>query len=162
MNRNEIATIIYVAIFYLEKIMKFTENQILINDQNISVLINTGTNEADILNQAEKIKKLQPEMMEWRIDYFEDVILMNRLIEVANKLKDIMKEIPILITFRSQKFGGKTELDSEDAYLNLLKITIDFGLGNAIDIEQDHVSDRVNALIQDAKNKGLGLSLIHI
>ena len=82
MNRNEIATIIYVAIFYLEKIMKFTENQILINDQNISVLTNTGTNEADILNQAEKIKKLQPEMMEWRIDYFEDVILMNRLIEV--------------------------------------------------------------------------------
>lgn len=159
MNRNEIATIIYVAIFYLEKIMKFTENQILINDQNISVLINTGTNEADILNQAEKIKKLQPEMMEWRIDYFEDVILMNRLIEVANKLKDIMKEIPILITFRSQKFGGKTELDREDAYLNLLKITIDFGLGNAIDIEQDHVSDRVNALIQDAKNKGLGVVL---
>lgn len=159
MNRNEIATIIYVAIFYLEKIMKFTENQILINDQNISVLTNTGTNEADILNQAEKIKKLQPEMMEWRIDYFEDVILMNRLIEVANKLEDIMKEIPILITFRSQKFGGKTELDSEDAYLNLLKITIDFGLGNAIDIEQDHVSDRVNALIQDAKNKGLGVVL---
>lgn len=159
MNRNEIATIIYVAIFYLEKIMKFTENQILINDQNISVLTNTGTNEADILNQAEKIKKLQPEMMEWRIDYFEDVILMNRLIEVANKLKDIMKDIPILITFRSQKFGGKTELDSEDAYLNLLKITIDFGLGNAIDIEQDHVSDRVNALIQDAKNKGLGVVL---
>ena len=159
MNRNEIATIIYVAIFYLEKIMKFTENQILINDQNISVLTNTGTNEADILNQAEKIKKLQPEMMEWRIDYFEDVILMNRLIEVANKLKDIMKEIPILITFRRQKFGGKTELDSEDAYLNLLKITIDFGLGNAIDIEQDHVSDRVNALIQDAKNKGLGVVL---
>lgn len=159
MNRNEIATIIYVAIFYLEKIMKFTENQILINDQNISVLTNTGTNEADILNQAEKIKKLQPEMMEWRIDYFEDVILMNRLIEVANKLKDMMKEIPILITFRSRKFGGKTELDSEDAYLSLLKITIDFGLGNAIDIEQDHVSDRVNALIQDAKNKGLGVVL---
>lgn len=159
MNRNEIATIIYVAIFYLEKIMKFTENHILINDQNISVLTNTGTNEADILNQAEKIKKLQPEMMEWRIDYFEDVILMNRLIEVANKLKDMMKKIPILITFRSQKFGGKTELDSEDAYLNLLKITIDFGLGNAIDIEQDHVSDRVNALIQDAKNKGLGVVL---
>ena len=64
-----------------------------------------------------------------------------------------------MITFRSQKFGGKTELDSEDAYLNLLKITIDFGLGNAIDIEQDHVSDRVNALIQDAKNKGLGVVL---
>ncbi len=64
-----------------------------------------------------------------------------------------MDKTPILITFRSKKFGGKTELDSEDAYLNLVKIAIDFKLGNAIDIEHDHVSDRVAGLIQDAKAK---------
>ncbi len=26
-------------------------------------------------------------MMEWRIDYFKDVVLMNRLLEVAGKVK---------------------------------------------------------------------------
>ena len=98
-------------------------------------------------------------MMEWRIDYFEDVVLMNRLLEVANKVKSIMTDIPVLVTFRSQKLGGETELDSEDAYLNLVKIAIDFKLGDAIDIERDHVSDRVAGLIQDAKAKGLGVVL---
>lgn len=98
-------------------------------------------------------------MMEWRIDYFEDVVLMNRLLEVAGKVKTVMDKTPVLITFRSKKFGGKTELDSEDAYLNLVKIAIDFKLGNAIDIERDHVSDRVAGLIQDAKAKELGVVL---
>lgn len=98
-------------------------------------------------------------MMEWRIDYFKDVVLMNRLLEVTGKVKNVMGTIPILITFRSQKFGGKTELDSEDAYLNLVKIVIDFKLGYAVDIEQGHVSDRVKGLIKDAKSKEIQVVL---
>lgn len=131
--------------------MSFDQRKVEINNQKFLVPVNIGTSETDILKQAEKIKKLQPEMMEWRIDYFEDVVLMNKLLEVAGKVKDIMDDIPVLITFRSQKFGGKTELDSEDAYLNLIKIVIDFKLGYAVDIEQGHVSDRVKGLVEDAK-----------
>lgn len=131
--------------------MSFDQRKVEINNQKFLAPVNIGTSETDILKQAEKIKKLQPEMMEWRIDYFEDVVLMNKLLEVAGKVKDIMDDIPVLITFRSQKFGGKTELDSEDAYLNLIKIVIDFKLGYAVDIEQGHVSDRVKGLVEDAK-----------
>lgn len=133
--------------------MSFDRRKVEINKQMILMPINTGVSEKDILKQAEEIKKLQPEMMEWRIDYFKDVVLMNRLLEVAGKVKNVMGTIPILITFRSQKCGGKTELDSEDAYLNLVKIVIDFKLGYAVDIEQGHVSDRVKGLIKDAKSK---------
>ena len=137
--------------------MSFDKKQVSVKNEAFSTLVNTGRSEADVLKQAQEIKKLQPEMMEWRIDYFEDVVLMNRLLEVANKVKSIMTDIPVLVTFRSQKLGGETELDSEDAYLNLVKIAIDFKLGDAIDIERDHVSDRVAGLIQDAKAKGLGV-----
>lgn len=139
--------------------MHFDQREVKINNQKFLVPVNVGTSEADILNQAEKIKKLQPEMMEWRIDYFEDVVLMNRLLEVAGKVKDIMDNIPVLITFRSQRFGGKTELDSEDAYLNLVKIVIDFKLGTAVDIEQSHVPDRVKGLIKDAQSQGIQIVL---
>ena len=44
---------------------------------------------------------------------------MNRLLEVAGKVKNVMGTIPILITFRSQKFGGKTELEDVTSYYNL-------------------------------------------
>ena len=139
--------------------MSFETKKVAVNNQTFLTLVNTGISEDDVVKQAQEIKKLQPEMMEWRIDYFEDVVLMNRLLEVAGKVKTVMDKTPVLITFRSKKFGGKTELDSEDAYLNLVKIAIDFKLGNAIDIERDHVSDRVAGLIQDAKAKELGVVL---
>lgn len=138
--------------------MSFDQRKVEINKQMILMPINTGVSEKDILKQAEE-KKLQPEMMEWRIDYFKDVVLMNRLLEVTGKVKNVMGTIPILITFRSQKFGGKAELDSEDAYLNLVKIVIDFKLGYAVDIEQEHVSDRVKGLIKDAKYKEIQVVL---
>ena len=139
--------------------MSFEKKKVAVNNQTFLTLVNTGISEDDVVKQAQEIKKLQPEMMEWRIDYFEDVVLMNRLLEVAGKVKTVMDKTPVLITFRSKKFGGKTELDSEDAYLNLVKIAIDFKLGNAIDIERDHVSDLVAGLIQDAKAKELGVVL---
>ena len=139
--------------------MSFEKKKVAVNNQTFLTLVNTGISEDDVVKQAQEIKKLQPEMMEWRIDYFEDVVLMNRLLEVAGMVKTVMDKTPVLITFRSKKFGGKTELDSEDAYLNLVKIAIDFKLGNAIDIERDHVSDRVAGLIQDAKAKELGVVL---
>ena len=139
--------------------MSFEKKKVAVNNQTIFTFDTTQRSEYDVVKQAQEIKKLQPEMMEWRIDYFEDVVLMNRLLEVAGKVKTVMDKTPVLITFRSKKFGGKTELDSEDAYLNLVKIAIDFKLGNAIDIERDHVSDRVAGLIQDAKAKELGVVL---
>lgn len=139
--------------------MNFNRRKVIVNGQTVLALVNNGASEEDVIKQTQDIKKLQPEMMEWRIDYFEDVTLMNRLLEVAGKVKKIMSNIPVLITFRSQKFGGKTELDSEDAYLNLVKIVIEFELGDIIDIERDHVSDRIASLIQDAKNKNLGVVL---
>ena len=61
-------------------------------------------------------------MMEWRIDYFTDVVLMNRLLEVAGKVKRCDGNYSCFnYILGSQKFGGKTELDSEDAYLNPVK-----------------------------------------
>ena len=47
--------------------MSFDQRKVEINKQMILMPINTGVSEKDILKQAEEIKKLQPEMMEWRI-----------------------------------------------------------------------------------------------
>lgn len=132
------------------------KTQIIFDDGSKAVaVINDAKTEEEILSLSEKIAAENAEMMLWRIDYFEHVTQMNYLLELAPKIKEKLSGIPLLIVFRSQKQGGATELDSEDAYLNLVKIAIDFGLGDAIDIEMDHTQDRIQSLIQDAHNKGL-------
>lgn len=121
----------------------------------VVAVINNAQTEAEIVALTEEIAKQNAETMLWRIDYFDHVTEMNHLIELALKLKAKLSGIPLLIVFRSQKQGGATELDSEDAYMNLVKIVIDFELGDAIDIEMDHTQDRIQSLIQDAHRKGL-------
>lgn len=118
-------------------------------------VVNNAQTETEIVALTEEIAKQNAEMMLWRIDYFDHVTEMNHLIELAPKLKAKLNGIPLLVVFRSQKQGGATELDSEDAYMNLVKIAIDFELGDAIDIEMDHTQDRIQSLIQDAHRKGL-------
>lgn len=121
----------------------------------VVAVINNAQTEAEIVALTEEIAKQNAETMLWRIDYFDHVTEMNHLLELASKLKAKLSGIPLLIVFRSQKQGGATELDSEDAYMNLVKIVIDFELGDAIDIEMDHTQDRIQSLIQDAHRKGL-------
>lgn len=50
--------------------MSFDQRKVEINKQMILMPINTGVSEKDILKQAKEIKKLQPEMMEWRLFLF--------------------------------------------------------------------------------------------
>lgn len=44
--------------------MSFDKKQVSVKNEAFSTLVNTGRSEADVLKQAQEIKKLQPEMME--------------------------------------------------------------------------------------------------
>lgn len=124
------------------------------NGVKITTLVNAGSNKEDILKQAKEIAS-KDAWMQWRLDCFENVEQINLLLELANELRKVAGETKILVTFRSQKNGGQTELGSEDAYLNLIKLLIDFKLGDAVDIELNHTQDRVDDLINSAHVQGL-------
>ncbi|MBP2058177.1 3-dehydroquinate dehydratase-1 [Lactobacillus colini] len=128
---------------------------LLDNGSQVVALISKGRTKEEILALTKKIASQNAEMMLWRLDYFEHVTEMNYLLELAKQVRASLRGIPLLITFRTQGQGGNTELGSEDAYLNLVKIVINFSLGDAIDIEMSHTQDRIQSLIEDAHNKGM-------
>lgn len=111
---------------------------------------NVGENEEEILASAKKIADAKPDLMEWRIDYYSDGIKDNqKLIETAKKLREVVGELPILVTFRTKNEGGVLEL-SEDGYLDLVQTVIENRLGDAVDIELFHDEKRVSDLVSDA------------
>lgn len=113
---------------------------------------NVGENEEDILTSAEKIVEAKPDLMEWRIDYYEAGIKdFAKLKVTAQKLREKVGELPILVTFRTKNEGGVLELNEED-YLNLVENVIQNRLGDAVDIELFHDEKRVKALVQAAHN----------
>lgn len=113
---------------------------------------NVGENEDEILASAKEIVAAKPDLMEWRIDYYTDGIKDNsKLIATAKKLREIVEELPILVTFRTKNEGGVLEL-SEDDYLDLVQTVIKNRLGDAVDIELFHDENRVKELVKAAHN----------
>ncbi|WEV37486.1 type I 3-dehydroquinate dehydratase [Lactobacillus sp. ESL0677] len=113
---------------------------------------NVGTNEEEIFSSAERIAIAKPDLMEWRIDYYVAGIQDNtKLIATAKKLREIVDDLPILITFRTKNEGGVLRL-SDEIYLNLVQTIIEQRLGDAVDIELFHDETRIKELVQMAHN----------
>lgn len=113
---------------------------------------NVGVTEEEILASAKEIAAAKPDIMEWRIDYYEAGIKDNeKLIATAKALRDVVGELPILVTFRTKNEGGVLEL-GEDEYLDLVATVVSNRLGDAVDIELFHDEERVKYLVKQAHN----------
>lgn len=116
---------------------------------------NVGSDEDEIINSATEILAAQPDLMEWRIDYYSAGINDHeRLIATAKKLRKAVGELPILVTFRTKNEGGVCDL-TEDDYLKLIETVITNRLGDAVDIELFHDEKRVQNLVNLAHDYNL-------
>lgn len=111
----------------------------------------TGTTEDEILNQAEEVKPAQPDLVEWRVDFFEDVAHKSTLQAVAQKLRTSLQGVPLLTTFRTYQEGGEKMLTDED-YFEITKNIISWQQTDAIDLELKHDQTKIEQLIQLAND----------
>ncbi len=80
-----------------------------------------GHTEEEIRLQAEEIAAEAPDLAEWRADYYEDLSDPEKMKKTAGMLSEILKDIPVLFTFRSSLEGGEREISaSEYEKLNIL------------------------------------------
>ncbi len=79
-----------------------------------------GKTKTDILEEAKKITALPVDVVEWRVDWFDDVFTTEKVLETAKELQKVLKDIPVLFTFRTSKEGGEKEISVSDyAALNI-------------------------------------------
>lgn len=116
---------------------------------------NVGKTENEILCSAKEIVEAKPDLMEWRIDYYEAGINnIEKLSQTAKKLRDTVDDLPILMTFRTKNEGGVMPL-KENKYLDLLQNIIENRLADAVDIELFHDEDRISKLVKLAHDYDL-------
>lgn len=92
------------------------------------------TNQDDILNKAQEISHTIADIAEWRVDFFEGVQDVKKVIETAGLLQSILGNIPLLFTFRTAKEGGEKKITFEE-YTELLLRTADSGYIDIADVE---------------------------
>jgi len=112
----------------------------------------TGENRENIINEAEGIMLNKPDMVEWRFDCSKEYdfaivedILMN--------LRAILRETPLIFTFRTIKEGGKRNI-SVEAYRMLYETIASTGLVDFIDVEGISNGDVASSIIKSIKDNG--------
>lgn len=93
-----------------------------------------GKTQAEILEKAASFAGRKIDMVEWRVDFFEDVFDTAKTLQALAALRKALGETPLLFTFRTQKEGGEKEISLE-AYTALNKAVAESGDADVIDVE---------------------------
>lgn len=93
-----------------------------------------GRNIEEIVAQAKEVIAQTADILEWRVDFFENVGMIHKVIEAAKELRQVAGELPVLFTFRSRHEGGECELTNEE-YVKLNKAVAESGFVDAVDVE---------------------------
>lgn len=113
-----------------------------------------GRTRSEILNNAQSVDFEQIDLIEWRADFYEDVLVSVKLMDTLAQLREVLKEIPLLFTFRTKSEGGEREIDIND-YVNLNIEIAQTGLVDLIDVEIMSGDMAVEKLIKSIHGYGV-------
>lgn len=71
---------------------------------------NYWENKKDIIKEAKELKDACLDIIEWRVDFFENVENIKEVKEVLYELRSYIHDIPLLFTFRSVVEGEKINI----------------------------------------------------
>lgn len=89
---------------------------------------------SELLGQAESLKQLAPDFLEWRIDSFSAVKDLNACLKALKVLQGAIEKIPLIFTCRIHTEGGFKKLSQEER-LKLITAAIESEGIDIVDIE---------------------------
>jgi len=88
----------------------------------------------EIWKKAQEIAGLPVDIVEWRGDFYEDILRTDRVLATLEGLKSRLSEKALLFTFRTSREGGNCPLQ-EDYYYSLNREAAASGCADLIDME---------------------------
>ena len=113
-----------------------------------------GVTREEILAAAENIKSTKADVVEWRVDWYEDIFDFTKTEATMQALREVLGEMPILFTFRTSKEGGEKAIETE-AYVELNQNAAKTGLVDLVDVEAFTGDDVVKDVVETAHANGV-------
>ena len=108
-----------------------------------------GQTKDEIIAAAKSCAYVELDIVEWRVDWFEGVFDFDQVKDLAQALRDVLQDTPILFTFRTAKEGGEKAIEPE-AYVELNQNIAKTGLVDLVDVEAFTGDDYVAQIIEVA------------
>ena len=113
-----------------------------------------GVTREEILAAAENIKSTKADVVEWRVDWYEDIFDFAKTEATMQALREVLGEMPILFTFRTSKEGGEKAIET-GAYVELNQNAAKTGLIDLVDVEAFTGDEVVKAVVETAHANGV-------
>lgn len=113
-----------------------------------------GVTKDEIIAEAKTFDSIPVDVVEWRVDWFEGVFEFDKVEDVLKDLREVLKDTPILFTFRTSKEGGEKAIDN-DVYVELNQNAAKTGLIDLVDVEMFTGEAEVAAIIETAHSCGV-------
>ncbi|MFK5705980.1 type I 3-dehydroquinate dehydratase [Ligilactobacillus sp. LYQ139] len=114
-----------------------------------------GTDDATVIAQAQRCMEKQPDVIEWRVDYYRNNER-STLTRIAQQLRQIIGNTVLLATFRTKAEGGERHLE-EDEYFAICDSLLATGAVDLLDVELMHDPHKVKAVVGYAHQKGVAV-----
>ncbi|HZK23980.1 MAG TPA: type I 3-dehydroquinate dehydratase [Oscillospiraceae bacterium] len=107
----------------------------------------------ELLAEAEAMARLQPDLVEWRVDYFRAAKNLAAVTAALFKLRTVLPACPLIVTCRDHVEGGCQEL-SQPFRMALLQTLLQTGQTDFIDVEYSLGQDKLVPLLTAAQQQG--------
>lgn len=112
-----------------------------------------GKTDEAILEKIRSLDLEQMDVIEWRVDFYERVFDTASVLSILKKIREGIKETPLIFTFRTQKEGGERAISMTD-YTALNKAIAESGDADIVDVELFSGDDIVSMNIENIHRAG--------
>jgi 3-dehydroquinate dehydratase-1 len=114
-----------------------------------------GRTRENVLAEATTVTAKKPDVIEWRVDYFEGIADTTSVIKTARALRATIGDAPVIFTRRSMKEGGQPIALDEAGVVSLYDAVGSSGLVDFVDFEMANDAGDLRQVRDNARARGI-------
>jgi len=140
------------------KLQVIVRGTVIGGDRPLICLPLVGDTSTKVLQEAEALAALQPDLLEWRIDAYDNVESREDCLTVLKEVRAVIGEIPLIFTCRIDLEGGFKKISRKNR-LELFTAVMESGDVDIVDIELCNDEEFVRTIRELAKKSTVRLIL---
>lgn len=137
------------------KIKYNIKNKIFGGEKTLVCIPLVSKDNNSLINDAEEICKLNPDVIEWRVDSFNNVENIASVVDSLSNLSEVINNIPLIFTCRHTDEGGLKYIPQEKR-IEIIRNALETGCIDIVDIEMSNESSfisKIKDIVEDNNAK---------
>jgi 3-dehydroquinate dehydratase-1 len=118
-----------------------------------------GRTRERLLAEAARVLKQKPDLVEWRVDFFDAIGDTGAVIDAAGALREVVGRHPVIFTRRAESGGGEPSALGDEEVVRLYEAVAASGLVDFVDFEMDSDPEHLRRVRDSTRRHAVRLVL---